>query len=368
MAPTELGRDGELRSRDAYRGWPVLDGAGQPVGEVDGTFEDAGGKPRFLGLRAGAPGGPRTLLPAEGLEIVEVEELIRTPWTRDRIAAAPRHADGEPFGADLQAAVHDHLGPGPASASVSAEGWLVRSEEELRVGTERRAYGGARLRKSVELEEVTRQVPLHADFVQLHEVGVPDPEADSGEVERMANGDISVPVFEERLVVYKRLVVTKRVLLARERRLVGEQTVSDTLRRERIELEVDRHPEDLARQAGALAGEDLSLGPTAQTRHPHGGHDDVRDTTQGPTPEIRRTMRMDHAPAEGAAAGEPASDSATRTVGGGTQDRTTGLSGVSQQGLGPDPDAELIQVDEPDRRSRDTEADDQPPTTIKERA
>lgn len=62
--------------------------------------------------------------------------------------------------------------------------------------------------------------------------------------------------------------------------------------------------------ADAMAGEDLSRGPTPRTRHPEGGVDDVQDTTQGPTPETRRAMRSTEA--DPAAAGEPASDPATR--------------------------------------------------------
>ncbi len=45
------------------------------------------------------------------------------------------------------------------------------------------------------------------------EVEVPDPEADSGEVELNGDGSISVPIFEERLVVEKRLVVARRLLV-----------------------------------------------------------------------------------------------------------------------------------------------------------
>jgi len=84
-----------------------------------------------------------------------------------------------------------------------------------------------------------------------------------------------------------------------------------------------------------LAGEDLSRGPTPETRHPEGYHegrdkdeagamgetgglDDVRDTTQGPTPETRRVMRAtDEDPA---AAMQPESDAPTRGDVGGNQD------------------------------------------------
>lgn len=86
-----------------------------------------------------------------------------------------------------------------------------------------------------------------------------------------------------------------------------------------------------------LSGEDLSRGPTPETRHPAGhvegedfaerdsrhgetgGVDDTQDTTQGPTPETRRTMRATDDDA--AAAGQPEADRETRGDVGGNQDR-----------------------------------------------
>ena len=66
-----------------------------------------------------------------------------------------------------------------------------------------------------------------------------------------------------------------------------------------------------------LAGEDLSRGPTPETRHPEGGRDDVRDTTEGPTPETRIANRVADG-TDDSAAGQPGADA--RTLGGGTQD------------------------------------------------
>lgn len=74
-----------------------------------------------------------------------------------------------------------------------------------------------------------------------------------------------------------------------------------------------------------LTGEDLSHGPTPQTRHPDGwvddgeravgrpedatgGVDDIRDTTQGPTPETRRTLRATKDEPGAPAAFEPHAD------------------------------------------------------------
>lgn len=61
-----------------------------------------------------------------------------------------------------------------------------------------------------------------------------------------------------------------------------------------------------------LDGEDLSRGPTPETRHPDGGRDALPDTTQGPTPETRRVVR--ESKEDAAAAWEPEADPATRAV------------------------------------------------------
>lgn len=61
-----------------------------------------------------------------------------------------------------------------------------------------------------------------------------------------------------------------------------------------------------------LAEENLSRGPTPETRHPEGARDDVRDTTEGPTPETRAANRVAGGREDGAA-GQPGADPRTRT-------------------------------------------------------
>jgi hypothetical protein len=67
------------------------------------------------------------------------------------------------------------------------------------------------------------------------------------------------------------------------------------------------------------------------------------------------------------AAGEPASDRTTRSPGGGTQDRGATPSDTERRALAPDPEADLVRVDDPDRRLHDSEADGPAPSTTKER-
>jgi uncharacterized protein (TIGR02271 family) len=88
------------------------------------------------------------------------------------------------------------------------------------------------------------------------------------------------------------------------------------------------------RDSDALAGEDLSRGPTPRTRHPEGGLDDLEDTTQGPTPETRRAVRSTKA--DPAAPGQPAADRATRGRTDAGQDRGS-LRGAADRSDGAGP-------------------------------
>ena len=63
-------------------------------------------------------------------------------------------------------------------------------------------------------------------------------EGDSGQIETLPDGSVSIPLFEEELVVTKRLVVRERVIL-RKHVTVAEETVEAELRREQIAIEHD---------------------------------------------------------------------------------------------------------------------------------
>ena len=112
---------------------------------------------------------------------------------------------------------------------------IVRDEEELRLGTRVEDVGAARVRKEVETERVEEAVPRRVDRVDDLE-RVPAGDEDSGEIETLPDGSISIPVFEEELVVTKRLVVRERVVV-RKRTEVEDHRVEAELRKERVEIE-----------------------------------------------------------------------------------------------------------------------------------
>ncbi len=131
------------------------------------------------------------------------------------------------------------------------------SEERLQVGTERVQVGSARAVKHVDVEQATARVERGTEHADLERSVVDDVDADSGEVETLPDGSISIPVFEEQLVITKRLVVRERVIL-RKHTVYEEQVVSADLRRERLEVEAvgDAVVEDPAvdRYAGIRQG------------------------------------------------------------------------------------------------------------------
>ncbi len=113
---------------------------------------------------------------------------------------------------------------------------VIRSEEELDVAARQREAGRVRARKVVDHEHVEQTVPVgteHADTERVAAV-----EGDSGQVETLPDGSLSIPVFEEQIVVTKRLVVRERVVV-RKHTVYEEHVVSADLRREELDIEVD---------------------------------------------------------------------------------------------------------------------------------
>ncbi len=124
-------------------------------------------------------------------------------------------------------------GPGRNSPE---EASLVRSEEELDVGVFPVEAGSVRARKVVEHERVEEVVPRGIEHAKVERT--PAVPGDSGEVKTLPDGSISIPVFEEQLVVEKRLVVRERIIL-RKHTVTEEHVVEADLRRERVEVDSD---------------------------------------------------------------------------------------------------------------------------------
>jgi uncharacterized protein (TIGR02271 family) len=113
---------------------------------------------------------------------------------------------------------------------------LTRNEEELLVASEPVDAGSVRAQKRTEIEHVSEVVGRGIQEAEVERLPVGD--GDSGEIETLPDGSVSIPLFEERLVITKQLVVRERVVI-RTRTVTEAQRVEAELMRERIEIDAD---------------------------------------------------------------------------------------------------------------------------------
>jgi uncharacterized protein (TIGR02271 family) len=113
----------------------------------------------------------------------------------------------------------------------------VRHEEELLVSAQPVDAGHVRIHKTVESQPVSERVgSLVEAFDQVDRA--PAEPGDSGEVETLPDGSISIPILEEQLVITKRLVVRERIIV-RKTVTTLHHVVEADLRSERVNIEGD---------------------------------------------------------------------------------------------------------------------------------
>jgi uncharacterized protein (TIGR02271 family) len=114
---------------------------------------------------------------------------------------------------------------------------IIRHEEEATgVSKSWRGAGYVRARKRVDTVRESQIVPREREEMRFERV--PAAEGDSGKIETLEDGSVSIPVYEEELVVTKRTVLKERVVVRKE--IVTEQErVSAKLRKERVDVEGD---------------------------------------------------------------------------------------------------------------------------------
>jgi uncharacterized protein (TIGR02271 family) len=109
------------------------------------------------------------------------------------------------------------------------------AEERLNVAKQAVELGEVELRKTVVREQVEVPVELRREEVYVQQVDTPDRPVGTGE-DLFQEGVIRVAVRGEEAVVTKEAVVTGEVLLGKEQ-LVERQTITDTVRREQVDVE-----------------------------------------------------------------------------------------------------------------------------------
>jgi uncharacterized protein (TIGR02271 family) len=259
---------------------------GEKIGTVEHFFtDDRTGAATWVAVSTGLFGTRHSVVPAA--DATFADGSVRVPVTRDAVRSAPpvsdEHLDPEdeallrrhygldaatapPSGGDAaprglapdpgpagapqdtvvidQAAARGHTAPAAAvpTAPPATDGAMTRSEEQLRVATERYAAKRVRVVKYVVTEEVTVTVPIRREEIRIEEVPLDAGGAAAGAGMPGSGGLPEVIVLHaERPVVTTEVVPVERVRLRTE--VVQEQVeVRDQVRRERIDVDQDRRP------------------------------------------------------------------------------------------------------------------------------
>lgn len=223
----------------------VHDQVGEKVGKVSQVYTgDTSGRAEWITVNTGLFGLKETFVPLEGARVSGDD--LHVPFTKEHIKNAARidADDGAHLDAGEEQTLYAHYGltdrarpadGGPDRSAANGDAEMVRSEERLRVGTERSAVGTARLKKVVVTEHVTTTIPVSHEEVCVVREPVRPGEAPHADI---AEEQTEVTLHAERPVVGKEKVAVERVRLETAE-VTEEREIHDTVRKEEIEYEND---------------------------------------------------------------------------------------------------------------------------------
>jgi uncharacterized protein (TIGR02271 family) len=252
-----------------WRGAKAVDANGDKVGTIDEVYLDRGSQqPEWVTVSTGLFGTRTTFVPIGDAELTDGE--VRLGYTKDEIKDAPNvDADGA-LSRDEEQRLYEHYGRGDygdwddrsnegATGRFSTDGdvtdrgttgrdtsgpttddAMTRSEEELRVGTTERESGRVRLQKYVVEEEVTETVPVRREEVRVEREPITDANrGDALDGPAISEEEHEVVLHQEEVVAEKRAVPKERVRLDKDV-TTDEETISETVRKEQIDVDGDR--------------------------------------------------------------------------------------------------------------------------------
>lgn len=223
------------------RGRPAFDANGEPIGSIDEIYYDEETNvPEWVSVE-------NYLVPVRGAGGSEQE--LRLAYTRDQIMAT-RPVTDDIVTQDHEAELYEHYGfdyserrsesglpdagGGSGSRQTAEGGSITRSEEELAVEKQGVNAGSVRLRKWVESEPVSLDVQLLRETARVSREPIDQPVSGA----EIGEQEIEIDLQAEEAVVQKQAVAKERFSLEKDVE-TETQTVSDEVRKERVEVEDD---------------------------------------------------------------------------------------------------------------------------------
>jgi uncharacterized protein (TIGR02271 family) len=262
----------------AWHGRNLIDRDGDKIGSIENVYlDEETGRPEWLTVKTGLFGTRETFVPSA--EARSEGDGVRVPYEKAHVKDAPNvDADGA-LSQEEESQLYRHYGlgysertsdsglPEQGSAGVGGvtgagaeirddaatgrgtvgrdvsgpetDNAMTRSEEEVRVGTTRRETGRARLRKYVVTENVTETVPVQREEVRIEREPITGGNVDEAlDGPEISEEEHEVTLHAEEPVVEKRTVPKERVRMDRDT-VTDEETVSEEVRKERIEADGD---------------------------------------------------------------------------------------------------------------------------------
>lgn len=209
----------------ALPGAEVYDNAGDRIGTVGQIYLDAhSGDPLWVTVRTGSLTFQESFVPLHGARL-EADRLTVAAG-RDRVRQAPMLDTDRPLGHEDAERLSVHYGLS------SDDDAMTRSEERLVTETRREPVTKVRLRKYLVTEQRQVTVPVTREEVRVEEVPVTESEPETDAAAAMT-------LHAERPVVTTETVPVERVRLTKQT-VADEETVTGTVRKEKIDLEEDR--------------------------------------------------------------------------------------------------------------------------------
>jgi uncharacterized protein (TIGR02271 family) len=245
------------------RGEDLLGEDGEKIGQIQEIYLDTETRePEWALVNTGLFGTKSTFVPISNAS--QEADGLRVPYQKSQVKDAPTVDPDGQLSQREEAELYRHYGlqyselggttgrgetggtagvtsGGGETETERTEGTdrdaMTRSEEELRVGTTEREAGRVRLRKYVETEDVQETVPVSREEARVEREPITDANVDQA----MAGPEISedeheVVLHEEEVVAEKRTEPKERVRLETDT-VTDEREVSDTVRKERIEVD-----------------------------------------------------------------------------------------------------------------------------------
>jgi uncharacterized protein (TIGR02271 family) len=246
---------------DTVRSWQgrtMVDRDGDRIGDIDAIYlDDQTGQPEWALVNTGLFGTRSSFVPIA--QATAHGDQVQVPYEKQRVKDAPNiDPDGhlsEPeeqelwrhygldYGSGYAAAGDADADPDTVARDTSGpttDAAMTRSEEELRVGTETRERGRARLRKHVVAETQQVTVPVQREEVRVERQPITDANRDAATSgPAISEDEHEVTLREEEVVVDKRAVPKERVRLDTET-VTDERQVAEEVRKEQIQVEGDQ--------------------------------------------------------------------------------------------------------------------------------